>query len=88
MQENMCVMVIILSSSMTTLPCPIEWPKAPQNNSNDTVAMGVAANLGAKHGQNTAGRVMEITYVPSQHLFISKHHQAMAVMFGLSLNLC
>jgi len=59
--------------------------KPAQNNSSDTVAMGVAANLGTKHEKNAAGRVMEITYVPSQPLFISKHHQAMTVMFGLSL---
>jgi hypothetical protein len=59
--------------------------KSEQFNSSDTVAMGVAANLGAKHGNNATGKVMEITYVPSQHLSISKHHQATTVMFRLSL---
>ena len=60
--------------------------KSGQFNSSDTVAMGVAANLGAKHvKKNATGRVMEITYVPSQHLFISNRHQATTVMFGLSL---
>ena len=59
--------------------------KPAQNISSDTVAMGVAANLGAKHEKNAAGRVLEITYVSSQHLFISKHHQATTVMFGLAL---
>ena len=59
--------------------------KSAQFNSSDTVAMGVAANLGAKHEKNATGRVMEITCVPSQHLSISEHHQATTVMFGLSL---
>jgi len=56
--------------------------KPAQNNSSDTVEIAVAANLEAKHEKNATGRVMEITYVPSQHLFISKHHQATTVMFG------
>jgi hypothetical protein len=59
--------------------------KSAQFNSSDTVAMGVAANLGAKNEKKRHRKSNEHKLCSLPTLSVSKHHQATTVMFGLSL---